>query len=148
MEGYLMKPRYDLECNIAQSLNIIGDRWTLLIVHEILGGNTLFNEIKKALNGISANLLSERLKYLEEEGLIKADLYSTHPPRYRYTVTESGQELEDVFNSLIIWGSKNLKKCYKKLIDPSNGDEVEIGYYNKRTGTLVDEVKVVPVGNE
>ncbi|KIL51825.1 winged helix-turn-helix transcriptional regulator [Jeotgalibacillus soli] len=139
-----MKPRYNLPCNIAQSLNIIGDRWTLLIVHEILIGQTTFNNIKKSLDGISSNLLSERLKYLEEEGLLMSELYSDHPPRYRYTLTTKGEELEHVFNSLIIWGSKNLQKCYKKLIDPSSGDEVEIAYYSKETGERIDNIEVVP----
>jgi DNA-binding HxlR family transcriptional regulator len=143
-----MKPRYNLPCNIAQSLNIIGDRWTLLVVHEILNGHTTFNEIKKALNGISSNLLSERLKYLEEEGLVTAELYSHHPPRYRYTLTKSGEELEHVFNSLIIWGSSHLQKCYKQLIDPASGDEVGIAYYSKKTGELVQNIKVITVEKE
>jgi DNA-binding HxlR family transcriptional regulator len=143
-----MKPRYNLPCNIAQSLNIIGDRWTLLVIHEILNGNNLFNEIKKALDGISSNLLSERLKYLEEEGLVSAQLYSHHPPRYRYTLTKSGENLEHVFNSLIIWGSSNLKKCYKKLIDPTTGEEVEIAYISKKTGELVQDIKVLTVESE
>ncbi len=140
-----MKTKYDIPCNIAQSLNIIGDRWTLLIVHEILTGKTLFNEIKKGLNGISSNLLSERLKYLEEEGIIHAELYSHHPPRYSYTLTESGLELEHVFNALIIWGSKHLNNCYKKLLDAQSGEEVEIGYYSKKTGEIVDQLKVVAI---
>ncbi|WP_338472216.1 helix-turn-helix domain-containing protein [Niallia sp. XMNu-256] len=140
-----MKSTYNLPCNIAQSLNIIGDRWTLLVVHEIMNGNHQFNEIKKALPGISSNLLSERLRYLEEEGVIKTDLYSEHPPRYRYTLTKSGQELEHVFNTLVLWGSRNLQKCYKKLIDSETGDEVEIAYYNKKTGELVEHIEVVPI---
>ncbi len=149
MEGiFQMKTRYDIPCNIAQSLNIIGDRWTLLIVHEILNGQTLFNEMKKALPGISSNLLSERLKNLEEEGLISAELYSVHPPRYRYQLTKSGEELEHVFNALIIWGSSHLQKCYKKLIDSETGDEVEISYYNKKTGDIVKHVEVVAVQEE
>lgn len=143
-----MKPRYDIPCNIAQSLNIIGDRWTLLIVHEILTGKTSFNEIKKSLNGISANLLSDRLKYLEEEGLIKSELYSEHPPRYSYTLTKSGEELENVFNALIIWGSSHLQKCYKKLIDAESGEEVAIAYYSKKTGKLVENLKVIAVENQ
>lgn len=143
-----MKTRYDLPCNIAQSLNIIGDRWTLLVIHEILNGHTMFNEIKKALNGISSNLLSERLKYLEKEGLVTAELYTDHPPRYRYTLTKSGEELEHVFNSLIIWGSNHLQKCYKQLIDSETGDEVSIGYYSKKTGKLVENIKVVPIEKE
>ncbi|HHW37321.1 MAG TPA: helix-turn-helix transcriptional regulator [Bacillales bacterium] len=142
-----MKSRYDIPCNIAQSLNIIGDRWTLLIVHEILTGKTLFNEIKKSLNGISSNLLSDRLKYLEEEGLIKPELYSEHPPRYSYRLTKSGEELEHVFNALIIWGSNYLQKCYKKLIDADSGEEVAIAYYTKKTGELVENLKVIAVEN-
>ncbi|ASS89109.1 transcriptional regulator [Bacillaceae bacterium ZC4] len=143
-----MKIRYDIPCNIAQSLNIIGDRWTLLIIHEILNGNALFNEIKKALPGISSNLLSERLRYLEEEGLVQSELYSQHPPRYRYVLTQSGKDLEHVFNALIIWGSKHLKKCYKKLIDPATGDEVDIAYYSKKTGELVQNVEVISIESE
>lgn len=137
--------KYNIPCNIAQSLNIIGDRWTLLVVHEILNGNTTFSEIKKELQGISSNLLSDRLKYLEEEGIVSSELYSDHPPRYRYTLTKKGEELEDVFHALIIWGSHNLKKCYKKLIDSSTGDEVGIAYYNKRTRHMVQNIQVVPV---
>ncbi|MCM3570532.1 helix-turn-helix domain-containing protein [Neobacillus mesonae] len=138
-----MKPKYNIPCNIAQSLNIIGDRWTLLIIHEILNGNTMFNEIKKALNGISSNLLSERLRYLEEEGLIVSELYSQHPPRYSYNLTTSGRDLEHVFNALIVWGSNHLKKCYKRLIDPSTGDEVGIAYYSLKTGEMVHDIQVV-----
>ena len=140
-----MKPRYDLPCNIAQTLNIIGDRWTLLIIHEILVGRTTFNDIKKGLDGLSANLLSERLKLLEEQGLVKTELYSKHPPRYNYKLTESGEDLKDVFHAMIIWGTKNLDECYKKLVEVSTGDEVEIGYYSKNTGEAVGDVKVIGV---
>jgi DNA-binding HxlR family transcriptional regulator len=143
-----MKTKYNIPCNIAQSLNIIGDRWSLLIVHEILNGQTLFNEIKKALPGIPSNLLSERLKYLEVEGIISVELYSEHPPRYRYTLTKKGEELEHVFNSLILWGSNNLQKCYKKLIDSKTGDEVEISYINKKTGERVEHIEVVAIQEE
>ena len=86
-----MKERYDLSCNIAQSLNIIGDRWTLLILHELLVGRETFSEIKHHLKGISSKLLSDRLKYLEEAGLLESTLYSAHPPRYRYRLTDSGR---------------------------------------------------------
>lgn len=140
-----MKPRYDLPCNIAQSLNIIGDRWTLLVIHEILVGQTTFNEIKKALNGISANLLSERLKLLEANGLVKSELYSTHPPRYEYTLTKSGEDLDHVFHSFVLWGSKHLEHCYKKLVHTPTGEEVEIAYYSKKTGEIVHDIKAVSI---
>lgn len=144
----IVKPRYNLPCNIAQSLNIFGDRWTLLIIHEILVGRTTFNDIRKALDGLSANILSERLKLLEDKGLLKSELYSTHPPRYQYILTESGEDLEPVFHSLIIWGTKHLEHCFKKLVHSPTGDEVEIGYYSKRTGEMVDDLEVIRIEDE
>ena len=143
-----MKPRYDIPCNIAQSLNIIGDRWTLLIIHEILVGRTTFNDIRKALDGLSANILSDRLKLLEEKGLVKSELYSTHPPRYQYTLTESGEDLEHVFHSFIIWGTKHLENCFKKLVHTPTGDEVEIAYISKRTGEIVHDLEAVSIEDE
>lgn len=140
-----MKETYKLPCNIAQSLNIIGDRWTLLIVHEILIGHTTFNEIKKALNGISSNLLSERLKYLEQTELIATTLYSAHPPRYEYTLTESGKDLEQVFHSLIIWGRQHLKKCYKKLLHTTCQHEVEMTYFCPHCNETVEDITVEKV---
>ena len=142
---FFMKETYKLPCNIAQSLNIIGDRWTLLIVHEILIGNCTFNEIKKALNGISSNLLSDRLKHLEEQGLLASNLYSDHPPRYKYTLTERGRGLEIVFNALIIWGKNNLDKCYKKMVHHSCQHEVTMAYYCPHCQKNVDDITVLPL---
>lgn len=139
------KDRYDLPCNIAQTLNLIGDRWTMLIIHEILVGQTTFNEIKKALKGLSSKLLSDRLKHLEESGLIVSDLYSEHPPRYRYTLTDSGQELESVFHAMIHWGSRNLDKCYKKLTHASCGHEVDLAYYCPHCEKNVQDLKAAPI---
>ena len=143
-----MKPRYNIPCNIAQSLNIIGDRWTILIIHEIFIGRTTFNDIRKALDGLSANILSERLKLLEEKGLVKSELYSTHPPRYQYMLTESGEDLEHVFNSFIIWGTKHLEQCFKKLVHAPTGDEVEIAYVSKRTGEIVHDLQAIRIEDE
>lgn len=134
---------YNLPCNIAQTLNIIGDRWTLLIIHEILIGNTTFSDIKRALDGISSNLLSDRLKYLESSGLISFTLYSEHPPRYSYTLTKSGEDLEDVFNAMILWGKNNLEKCYKKLIHQKCNHEVDISYYCSHCNENVDDIVAV-----
>jgi len=138
-----LKENYKLPCNIAQSLNIIGDRWTLLIVHEILTGRTTFNEIKKNLTGISSNLLSERLKYLEQNDLVLCSLYSEHPPRYKYTLTESGKDLEHVFHALIVWCRHHLKKCYKKLLHTSCQHEVTPAYYCPHCQTNADDLTVL-----
>ncbi|MFD1361740.1 winged helix-turn-helix transcriptional regulator [Lentibacillus salinarum] len=145
-----MKENYNLPCNIAQTLNIVGDKWTLLILHEILMGASTFNEIKKGLDGISSNLLSDRLKYLTESGLVTNSLYSAHPPRYQYSLTESGQDLEPVFHSLLLWGRKHLEKCYKKLVHDTCRHEVEITYYCSHCEENVteDELVVLPVAGE
>lgn len=139
-----MKTRYDLPCNIAQTLNLIGDRWTLLIIHELLIGETNFNEIKMKLPGLSANILSSRLKELEEAAIVSAELYHAHPPRYRYTLTEKGQALEHIFNAMIIWGTDHLDTCFKEIVD-TNGSRVEVGYYSTSTGERIEHLHVRPV---
>lgn len=139
-----MKTRYDLPCNIAQTLNILGDRWTLLIIHELLIGETNFNDIKLKLPGLSANVLSNRLKELEEAGIVQAELYVAHPPRYRYTLTEKGTSLEHVFNTMIIWGTEHLENCYKEIIDPDE-NRVEVGYFSTKTGERVDNIRIRPL---
>lgn len=142
-----MKTRYDLPCNIAQTLNIIGDRWTLLILHELLIGQTNFNDIKVNLPGLSANLLSARLKSLEEAGLVEATLYSAHPPRYAYSLTDSGKALDPVFNALILWGSEHLDPCYKEIVDADTGEKVELGYYSKNTGERINNIQIRAIKN-
>ena len=96
--------QYSLNCNIAQTLNIIGDRWSLLILHQMFLGKETFKEIQDSLEGIPTNLLSERLKTLEADNLVKRSIYQSHPPRYNYILTDKGYDLEDVYTSFILWG--------------------------------------------
>lgn len=140
-----MKSQYNLPCNIAQTLNIIGDKWSLLILHRIFMGCETYKDIKTGLDGIATNLLSERLKTMENDGLIVKELYQTHPPRYKYLLTEKGMDLVDVFNSLMLWGEKHLDKCYKEVVHKDCGGKIEHRYYctccNKDVG--IDELKVI-----
>lgn len=124
-----MKNQYNLPCNIAQTLNIIGDKWTLLILRQLSNGRDTYSSILENLEGIPSNLLSNRLKNLEEDGLIIPVLYQSHPPRYRYALTDSGKDLDDVFYSIILWGEKHLDKCYKELIHNSCNHNIELQYY-------------------
>jgi DNA-binding HxlR family transcriptional regulator len=143
-----LKTTYNLPCNIAQTLNIIGDRWTLLIAHEILKGNVQFTDIKRSLEGISSNILSDRIKYLEKCGLVTSELYSEHPPRYQYQLTDSGKDLEPIFNAILLWGRDHLQKCYKKMIHSECQHEVTIAYYCPHCETNVDDLSVVEVNEE
>ncbi len=129
-----MKNLYDLPCNIAKTLNIIGDKWTLLILRQIMMGHDTYTEIQQKLDGIPTNLLSDRLKSLVEDGLISSELYQKHPPRYRYLLTKSGEDLTDVFNSILLWGERNLKECHKILTHSECGHKIEMAYYCPECG--------------
>ena len=130
-----MKKSYDLPCNIAQSLNLIGDKWTLLILHAIRCGAHSYTDLKDVLEGIPTNLLSKRLKDLCEDGLLKCHLYSKHPPRYQYELTEKSEDLEDVYNALLIWGDRHLEKSYKCLYHKDA--PVRIVYMNEQTKEII-----------
>lgn len=135
----MQKKQYEIPCNIAQSLNLIGDKWTLLILHSIKVGNTTYKDIQASLPGIPTNLLSNRLKSLEEDQLISSHLYSEHPPRYCYELCESAQALDDVYNAIILWGEKYLKTCYKKLVHKECGHSVRITYYCEHCDSYVEQ---------
>jgi DNA-binding HxlR family transcriptional regulator len=96
---------YGQECPVAKSLDILGERWTLLIIHELLDGEARFSELSVRLPGIPSNLLSARLKTLEKIGLVHRTLYSNHPPRAYYGLTEAGEALRPVLDALHDWGS-------------------------------------------
>ena len=131
-----MSQQYPFQCNIAQALNIIGDKWSLLILHGIMSGHQTYKEI------------SSRLKALEADGLISSDLYQKHPPRYRYTLTPAGEDLNIVFNSLVLWGEKHLTTCYKRLIHKSCNHTVETHYYCPHCQQTVAEDQLAVVAAE
>ena len=144
-----MSHQYPFQCNIAQALNIIGDKWSLLILHGIMSGHQTYKEIYNSLEGqIASNLLSSRLKALEADGLISSDLYQKHPPRYRYTLTPAGEDLNIVFNSLVLWGEKHLTTCYKRLIHKNCNHTVETHYYCPHCQQTVAEDQLAVVAAE
>ena len=98
------KKSYGYDCPIARSLEVLGDRWTLLIVRDLLAGKRRYQELLDSLSGISTNLLAERLRRLEHEGIITRHYYSEHPPRPEYVLTEKGRSLASVLDALYNWG--------------------------------------------
>lgn len=97
---------YGLDCPIAKTLDVVGDRWTLLIIRDLLEGHTKYQDLLDSLQGISTNLLAERLNRLVEEDIIARTLYNEKPPRAEYHLTEQGQQLAAVVDALFEWGIK------------------------------------------
>ena len=92
---------------LAEALARVGDRWTLLVVEALLDGPRRFNDLLDELPGIAANILSERLKRLEREGLLVARPYSDRPPRAAYQLTAEGTELAGALRLLAHWGARH-----------------------------------------
>ena len=93
-------------CPVARSLDVIGDRWTVLVLRDLILGRGKFKDLLESLQGISPNLLSQRLKLLEERGIVERVFYSDHPPRAEYCLTEKGKELIPVLRAIAEWGYK------------------------------------------
>lgn len=100
-----MTRTYGLSCPVARALDCVGDRWTLLIVRDLLRSKACrFQELQTSLEGITPSLLSARLKTLETAGLIDRRFYTSHPPRLEYFLTDRGQTLGPVLKSLYSFG--------------------------------------------
>lgn len=101
-----MPKTYGQACPIARTLEIIGERWTLLIIRDLFRGPQRFQDLQESLAGVAPNMLSDRLKTLEEHGLVRREFYSDHPPRASYALTPLGRDLGPVLRSLVIWGAR------------------------------------------
>ena len=92
---------------LTAALRKVGDRWTLLVIEALFAGAARFNQLQEAVPGIATNVLSQRLKHLEHEGLVVAEAYSAKPPRYAYALTASGHDLADALRLLAAWGAEH-----------------------------------------
>lgn len=99
---------YTLDCPVARTLDIIGERWTILVLRDLfLAGPRRYQDLADSLTDISPNTLSDRLKTLEAHGIVERQFYSEHPPRAEYRLTAKGKELGPVLKSLRSWGLKH-----------------------------------------
>src|SRR5262249_18500061 len=105
-----MARQYGQACPVAGSLELVGERWTLLIVRDLLRGPARFQDLRAMLPGIPPKLLSDRLKFMGKEGLVAREFYSEYPPRARYALTDKGRELGLVVGALAAWGSRHLHR--------------------------------------
>jgi DNA-binding HxlR family transcriptional regulator len=106
----MLKRDYEGEvCSIARSLEVIGDRWTLLIVRDLVLGLSRFDEFLESL-GIASNVLTDRLNRLVDEGIAERVRYSERPERFEYRLTTKGRELGPVLLALMQWGDRHISK--------------------------------------
>jgi len=94
-----------LDCSVAKALEVIGERWSLLIVRAVMHGNRRFGEIQESL-GIARNVLSARLQRLVDEEILERRAYQESPPRYEYFLTEKGLDLWPALIALLNWGDR------------------------------------------
>src|SRR4030081_1594398 len=101
---------YDRRCPVARTLDIIGERWTILILRDLLvDGPRKFQDFEHSLAGISPNTLSARLKRLDEHGIVERRFYEQHPPRAEYVLTPKGRALGPVLKALLDWGRSHTR---------------------------------------
>lgn len=97
--------KYGQYCPVARALEILGDRWTLLIIRDMLTGTRHFNDLKRGLPGLSTGLLSKRLRQLEYAGIIEKRVFELGRQNTEYHLTPAGQALEPVIGALLGWGA-------------------------------------------
>lgn len=93
-------------CPVACILDILGDKWTLLVVRDIFLDKHTFKEFQESPENIPSNILADRLKRLQNEKIIEKTLYQERPKRYAYNLTEKGRELGPVMKSMMVWSNK------------------------------------------
>ena len=123
-------------CPVAKSLELLGERWTLLVIRDLLSGSRRFQDLQTSLDGIAPNVLSERLKILEEHGIVAREFYSEHPPRAAYALTPRGRDLGMVVGALAVWGARHVHKNVALVHDECDA-ALELKYYCPKCDTRV-----------
>ncbi|GFZ31098.1 transcriptional regulator [Clostridium zeae] len=93
-------------CPVETTLLLIGDKWKVLILRDLIGGTKRFGELKKSIGSISQKMLTQQLREMEEDGLVDRKVYAEVPPRVEYSLTEDGFSLKPILDSLWAWGEQ------------------------------------------
>ena len=129
----------DRECPLSSALGLVGEWWTVLILHDVFDGYHRFDEFERNL-GISSSMLTSRLRRLVADGVLERRQYRSNPPRHEYVLTPLGASLRPVLVALAAWGNERLAPEQRSmiLVDAATGDEVEPVLVDRRTGRRVD----------
>jgi DNA-binding HxlR family transcriptional regulator len=129
----------DRECPLSAALGLVGEWWTLLIIHDAFDGFSRFDQFQANL-GVSSSVLTSRLSRLVTEGLLERRLYQANPPRYEYVLTDLGRSLRPVIVALAAWGNARLEADQRSmvLVDAETGQEAEPVLVDRASGRRVD----------
>jgi DNA-binding HxlR family transcriptional regulator len=132
-------------CSIARALEVVGERWTLLIVRDVFLGRRRFDELQESL-GIARNVLTDRLNRLIDEGILERVRYSERPERFEYRLTAKGRDLNIALTALRQWGDTYLSPKPPMLLRrKADGKPVVAALVPKGTRALrAHEVEAVP----
>jgi DNA-binding HxlR family transcriptional regulator len=136
----------DQNCSIARTLEVVGERWTLLIVRDAFRGLTRFDQFQENL-GIARNVLTDRLNRLVTEGILERVRYSERPERYEYLLTDKGRDLRVALNALRQWGDTYLSPKPPTLLRrKTDGKPVVAAFVPAGSPAIIaaDEVESVP----
>lgn len=97
-------------CPVEATLNVIGDKWKILILRDLIEGTKRFGELKKSIGSISQKVLTQQLRDMEEDGLVNRKAYAEIPPRVEYSLTEIGNSLKPILDSMFLWGQQYKEK--------------------------------------
>ena len=104
-------PAKDLPaCPVETTLMLIGDKWKVLILRDLMPGTKRFGELKKSIGTVSQKVLTAQLRGMEENGLVHREVYAEVPPRVEYSLTELGKSLQPILDSVAIWGERYQKQ--------------------------------------
>ena len=100
-------------CPVATTVNLIGNKWKLLIMRNLLQRPWRFNELQKSLDGISQKVLTDSLRTMEKDGIIIRTVYAEVPPRVEYSLSEIGESMRPILDAMLIWGKDYKSKMEK-----------------------------------
>lgn len=101
-------------CPVETTLTLIGNKWKVLILRDLLSGTKRFSELKRSLNGVSQKVLTTQLRAMEADGLVHREVFAEVPPRVEYSLTELGRSLKPILDAMVEWGTaykENLKQA-------------------------------------
>src|SRR5580704_14639853 len=127
------KPFPRSACAVANSLDVVGDKWSLLVVRDLLHGKRTYGELVDSPERIPTNILADRLKRLEGAGIIVSTPYQQRPVRYAYTLSPKGSALGEVLLAFVRWGKQHIPGTVTLKQGPAGGEVAASGAHSRRT---------------